>query len=87
MSVLEKYIAAGDEVICFAISAHMSCTVQVIRMAAEALDAADRVTVIDTANLSTGAGLMVLHAAEMAQQGAARADIVAAVEAMKPLIR
>ena len=55
-------------------------------MAAEALDATDRVTVIETANLSTGAGMLALHAAEMAQQGAARSEIIKAVEAMKPMI-
>lgn len=87
MAVLEKYIAAGDEVICFIISGHMSCTAQVVRMAAEALEAAERVTVIDSANLSTGAGMLALHAAEMARQGAARAEIVKAVEAMKQSIR
>ena len=87
MAALDKHIAAGDEVICFTISEHMSCTANVIRMAAQALEAADRVTVVDSANLSTGNGLLVLHAAEMAQQGASRAEIVKAVEKMKPRVR
>ena len=87
MAALEKHISAGDEVICFTISEHMSCTANVIRMAAQALEASDRVTVVDSASLSTGNGLLVVHAAEMAQQGATRAEIVKTVEDMKPRVR
>lgn len=87
MAALEKHISAGDEVICFTISEHMSCTANVIRMAAQALEASDRVTAVDSASLSTGNGLLVVHAAEMAQQGATRAEIVKAVEDMKPRVR
>ena len=87
MAALEKHISAGDEVICFTISEHMSCTANVIRMAAQALEASDRVTVVDSASLSTGNGLLVVHAAEMAQLGATCAEIVKAVEDMKPRVR
>ena len=44
-------------------------------------------TVIDSANLSTGIGLLVIEAAEMAQQGKGAAEITARIEELKPLVR
>lgn len=80
-------IEAGDEIIIFAISEKMSTTANVFRMAADELDATDRVSVIDSANLSTGIGLLVLEAAIKAGEGMARADIVSYIESIKPLVR
>ena len=48
---LEKY----DQLVVFTISASMSASNNVCRLAAEELGASDRITVIDSANLSTGA--------------------------------
>ena len=42
----------------------------------------DGVYVVDTRNLSTGSGLVVLHGAELAQQGKSAAEIKAACDAM-----
>ena len=58
-----------------------------MRLAAEALDAEDKVHVIDSANLSTGIGLLVIEAATMASQGMEACDIVAKIEELKPLVR
>ena len=85
--ILNRSLQGDDEAICFAISESMSCTAGVMRMAAEEIGAADRVSVIDSANLSTGVGLLVLEAAEMAQQGMARKEIVERIEALKPRVR
>ena len=46
----------------------------------------DDVYIIDAQNLSTGSGLLVLAAAEMAQSGMAAADIVAKLEELKPCV-
>ena len=56
----------GSAVIHFTISASMSATYNNARMAAEDFE---DVYVVDAKNLSTGSGLLVLAAAEMAQQG------------------
>ena len=69
MAALEPYVSAGREVIVFSISSSMSSTYSVLCMAAEQLDASHLVTVIDSKNLSTGVGLQVIEAAEMAAQG------------------
>ena len=52
MNVMRPYIDEGREIICFSISSEMSTSINVIRMAAEELDAEDKVTVIDSRNLS-----------------------------------
>ena len=68
MNIMRPYIEAGREIICFSISGEMSTSGNVIRMAAEELEAEDAVTVIDSRNLSTGIGLLVVEAAIMAAE-------------------
>lgn len=75
MNVMRPYIDEGREIICFSISSEMSTSINVIRMAAEELDAEDKVTVIDSRNLSTGIGLLVVEAAVMAADGKSREEI------------
>ena len=87
MAALEPYVSAGREVIIFSISSSMSSTFSVLNMAAEQLDATHLVTVIDSMNLSTGVGLQVIEAAEMAQAGKSAKEIAAHIEAIRPLVR
>ena len=58
-----------------------------MRLAAEELDAEDKVFVIDSANLSTGVGHLVIEAAVMVSQGMAAKDIVQRLEELKPRVR
>lgn len=85
ISVYEKY--PEDEIIIFSISGSMSTTGNVMRLAAEDLEREDQIHIIDSKNLSTGIGLMVLEAARMAKEGMAAADIVEAINAMIPNVR
>lgn len=62
---LEKY----DQLVVFTISASMSASNNICRLAAEELGASDRITVIDSANLSTGVALLVIEASIMASEG------------------
>jgi DegV family protein with EDD domain len=87
VELMEPFVRQGMEIVCFSISESMSTSAQVMRIAAEELDAADRVTVIDSANLSTGIGLLVVEAAVMAKNGKSAAEIAAAVEKLKPQVR
>ena len=68
-----KYSKEYDGVIHVNISAEFSSCHQNARLAAENFD---NVRVIDSRNLSTGIGLQVLRAAEMAQAGMSAEDIV-----------
>lgn len=87
MDVFEPILAAGDEIIAFAISDSMSATRRVMQLAAEELEAEDRVHVIDSMNLSTGVGLQVVAAAIMAEEGKSADEIVAAIADITPRVR
>ena len=87
IEILKPYVEEKREVICFSISSSMSTSGNVMRLAADELEASDLVTVIDSANLSTGIGLQVVEAAVMAQAGKSAAEITAALEELKPKVR
>lgn len=87
MDLLEPYVKEKRPVVCFSISEDMSTSANVMRMAARELEAEELVTVIDSASLSTGIGLLVLHAAEMAQDGKSAEEIRAEMEMLKPRVR
>ena len=82
-----QYVEEGSEIVCFAISESMSSTANAMRLAAQRLDAEDKVTVIDSANLSTGVGLLVIEAARMAKAGMNARQIVEVIEKLKPRVR
>ena len=87
IDLFDKTLKEYDEIVCFSISGQMSTTVNVMRMAAEDLDAEDRIHIIDSENLSTGGGLLVIEAALMAENGLSGKEIAAQVETLKPLVR
>lgn len=87
IELFRKYIDLGSEIVCFSISNEMSTTGNVMRMAAEELGATDKIAVVNSANLSTGIGLMVIEAAEMAKNGCSKDEIVRHVEKIRPRVR
>lgn len=87
MDEYEKCLKEYDEIVIFSISGKMSTTVNVMRMAAEELEVEDKVFVVDSENLSTGSGLLVIEAALMAQEGKSAKEIVAYVDELKPGVR
>ena len=78
---IEEFLKAGkdgtDEFVVFTISSSMSASFNNSRLAAEGLEMTDRVFVIDSANLSTGIGLLVIRAAGLAAQGMSGNEIAA----------
>ena len=76
-----------DEYVIFTISSSMSASCNNVRLAAESLDMDDRVHVIDSANLSTGIGLLIIRAAELAKDGKSAEDIVSEIESIKGKVR
>ncbi len=75
----ESATEAGSEVVVFTISALMSSTYNNARLASEDFNG---VYAVDTKNLSTGGGLLVLKAADMAAEGYTAEDIAKACEAL-----
>ena len=76
----------GDEMIFFGISESMSTTCNVMRMVKEELNYTG-MYVIDSQNLSTGIGLQVLRAAELAAQGLGAQEIVTQIEQERSRVR
>lgn len=87
MELFASFIKEGREIVCFSISEDMSSSANVMRLAAEELGASEHIFVVDSANLSTGIGLLVIEAAIMAGQGKTGKEIDARMEEWKPLVR
>ncbi len=87
IDIYSKYLKSYDEIICFSISGQMSTTVNVMRMAAEELDSEDKIHIIDSENLSTGGGLLVIEAAIMAKEGKSGIEIIESINELKPFVR
>lgn len=82
-----KLLEDGNEVICFSISESMSSSLNIMRLAIEELEAEDRAFAFDSANLSTGIGLLVVEAACMAKDGMGAAEILKKLEELRPRVR
>ena len=72
LSAFRNWRNQGYEIVHFNISSDFSSSHATARMAAEEVGG---VEVVDTRNLSTGSGLVVLHACEMAENGASAKEI------------
>lgn len=83
---VRPYVEEGRDVIFFGISEDMSTTCNVMRLAAKELET-DRIFVIDSMSLSTGIGLQVLRAAELAEEGKTAEEIVAEIEGARGRVR
>lgn len=87
MQTLKKHLDKGDEAVVFTISSEMSACYSNACMAVEELEAQDRVKVIDSANLSTGIGHLVVEAAIMAEKGKTLDEIEEEILRLRPLVR
>jgi DegV family protein with EDD domain len=77
---------AGDDIILFTISSGMSSTFNLASIYSED-NGNGHMHVIDSSNLSTGIGLLVIKAAEMAADGMAAEDIVKKIGDLIPRVR
>ena len=80
LDVFGKYVAADYTVIHISLSSNLSASHQNALLAAQELG---HVYVVDSRNLSSGSGHLVIEAAEMAQQGMEAEAIVARLNEMK----
>lgn len=87
VELLRPYVEEKREVVCFSISDEMSASGNVMRLAAEELQAEKFVRVVNSGNLSTGIGLLVIEAAIMAKDGKDGEAIVKRMEELKPLVK
>ncbi len=82
--LFSKYTADGSEMVHFVISSDMSACYSNALTVAEKFPG---VHIIDSHNLSTGIGLQVLYACDLAEQGLTAAEIVEKVEARKSAVQ
>lgn len=85
--IIKPYMDKGEDIIMFAISEEMSTSANVMRLAAEELNYSDNVYVINSGNLSTGIGLLVLEAAVMVKKKIETKEIVSRIHLLKPYVR
>ncbi len=77
-AAFRPWVAAGDQVVCIALTAKHSGTYESAVVASRQF-APGQVTVVDSQSLSVGEGALVAAAARAARQGASVADIVALI--------
>ena len=87
IDVFRPVIEDGDEIIAFSISSGMSASYEYMQIAAKELKAVEKISVIDSANLSTGIGHLVVEAAVKASGGMERDNIVKYIESLRGLVR
>ena len=85
MDIIEKNKA--DEYVIFTISASMSANNSNCRLAAEELGITEKVHVIDSQNLSTGIGLQIIEACELASAGKSGTEIEEYILALRDKVR
>lgn len=83
INFFKQFADQGKSVVHFTISSEMSSTYNNGRLAAMEFD---NIYVIDSKNLSTGNGLLVVAAAEMAKQGLPANEIASRVEELVPFV-
>ena len=84
--IMKPFMDNGEDIIFFGISGKMSGTCNVVKMIG-LQNEYDRLFVVDSQNLSTGIGLQVIRAAELAEQGYSAEEILADIEKNKANVR
>ncbi len=82
-----QFTKEGCDVVHFSISSTMSVTHQNAKMAAEEVEGEGKVYVVDSANLSTGTGLLMLDAYDLKEEGKSAAEIYEEILKRVPLVR
>lgn len=78
--IFSKYIDEGYDIVHISLGSSLSVTHQSSKLAAAEFDG--RVHVVDSCNLSTGTGLLVIKAAELIEQGKSAQEVAQAVSEM-----
>ncbi len=86
IDLLMPYVREEMDIIFFGISESMSATCNVLRLAAENIGY-KKLHVVDSKNLSTGIGLQVLRAAELASKGYGVREIIEDNESIRDKVR
>lgn len=83
---LKKYLEEGYDIVYTGISSKMSVTFQVMNLVAKELDP-ERIHLVDSGNLSTGIGLVLLKAAKFRDEGYSAKEIAEKLEDIVPRVK
>lgn len=86
IKVFQKYINLGYEILYMGIGAKISGTYQSAIIAKDEVDP-EKIHLIDSMNLSSGIGLLVLKACDLRDQGLNTLEIKEQIEKLVPLVR
>jgi len=86
MDFFQPAVDAGDDIIFICISAQMSATYSNALLAAKEFPNT-KIEVVDSANLSTGVGLLVMKAGEFVQAGMPVEEAASKIRALVPKVR
>lgn len=84
---LKEIKEAGDDAVFIGISEDFSSTCQAARIAADDIDYADHIAVVDSRNLSTGIGLLIMEAVKLRDKGAGIGEIVSGLKPVISMVR
>ncbi|PYY28466.1 DegV family protein [Paenibacillus illinoisensis] len=86
IKAFQPYIEQGDDILYISLSSELSSTYQNALLASSEFSEG-RISVVDSLNLSSGIGLLVMKAVHAAQKGQSLKEITHLVEAVKPNVR
>lgn len=86
LEVFSKYIEMGEDIIYIGLSSELSATLQNARIAAQEFPEG-RIEIVDSRNLSTGIGLLVMKAVDYAGQGFGIHEIAQKIKELIPKVR
>ncbi|KAB3532906.1 DegV family protein [Alkaliphilus pronyensis] len=84
--VFKPYIDNGDDILYIGLSSRLSSTIQNAKIAANEFPEG-RIKIIDSFNLSTGIGLLVLMAADFVKEGLTLKEIFARIQESLPKVK
>ncbi|MFW6285064.1 MAG: DegV family protein [Bacillota bacterium] len=84
--VFKKYLDEGYEILYLGIGSGFSSTLQSAHIAKNELES-DKIHLVDSMNLSSGSGLLLLKAARLREEGLSAQAIKESLEAMVPNVR
>ncbi len=82
----KRWLNEGYDIFFIGISSKLSATMQNAKTAAEQFDS-NRIRIVDSFSLSTGTGLLVLEACDMAQTGAGVKEIALYIESIREKVK
>ncbi|MBR3228036.1 MAG: DegV family protein [Erysipelotrichaceae bacterium] len=81
--IFNRYLEKYDGIVCIAVSALLSGTYNVFRLAARETGKEERIRVIDSKNLCSAEGLLVIKAKELADEGKDIDEIAKEIDELK----